>query len=88
MTKHGLAAALRPDSSGFAALHAYFLDRLVPVCAGLLAAAEHAGEISPGADAHELMRGIGNLCVGRDDRYDPRRLVGLLLRGLRPPSAG
>lgn len=31
------------------------------------------------------MRGVGNLCVGRDDdsRYDPRRLVDLLLRGLR-----
>jgi hypothetical protein len=35
--------------------------------------------------AYELMRGIGNLCIGRDNdpRYDPRRLVDLLLRGLQ-----
>src|SRR5690348_3184053 len=27
VTKHGLAAALRPDSADFATLHTYFLDR-------------------------------------------------------------
>jgi AcrR family transcriptional regulator len=37
VTKHGLANALQSDSSGFDGLHAYFLDRLVPVCAQLLA---------------------------------------------------
>ncbi len=85
VTKHGLASALQSDSSGFDALHTYFLDRLVPVCQQLLDAAAGAGEISPGMHAYELMRGIGNLCIGREDdpRYDPRRLVGLLLRGLR-----
>lgn len=50
VTKHGLAAALRSDDASFESLHAYFLDRLVPVCAELLAAAAAAGEISP--DAH------------------------------------
>ncbi|MEV4615496.1 TetR/AcrR family transcriptional regulator [Kitasatospora sp. NPDC049258] len=86
VTKHGLANAMQSDSSGFDALHAYFLDRLVPVCAHLLEAAQEAGEIRPGTHAYELMRGIGNLCIGRDGdpRYDPRRLVDLLLRGLRP----
>ncbi|ESP97019.1 Transcriptional regulator, TetR family protein [Streptomyces sp. GBA 94-10 4N24] len=85
VTKHGLADAMRADSGGFEALHAYFLDRLVPVCAQLLDAAADAGEIEPGTQAYELMRGIGNLCAGYDDdpRYDPRRLVGLLLQGLR-----
>jgi AcrR family transcriptional regulator len=88
VTKHGLANALHSDSSGFDALHAYFLDRLVPVCAQLLDAAVDAGEITPGTQAYELMRGIGNLCVGRDDdpRYDPRRLVALLLQGLQRPQ--
>jgi AcrR family transcriptional regulator len=89
VTKHGLANALQSDSGGFEALHAYFLDRLVPVCQQLLDAAAAAGEISPDTHAYELMRGIGNLCIGRgsDPRYDPRRLVELLLRGLRcPPS--
>lgn len=85
VTKHGLAAALRSDDAGFDTLHAYFLDRLVPVCAQLLAAAVEAGEIRPDLDAYQLMRGIGNLCIGADtdDRYDARRLVELLLAGLR-----
>src|SRR6267154_1476692 len=81
VTKHGLAAVLQPGSVGFDALHAYFLDRLVPVCAQLLAAAAEAGEISADIDAYELMRGIGNLCVGDDNdpRYDARRMVELLI---------
>ncbi|MEV6236283.1 TetR/AcrR family transcriptional regulator [Lentzea sp. NPDC051838] len=80
VTKHGLAGALQSDSSGFASLHAYFLDRLGPVCAELLEAAG-IKDIQP----YELMRGIGNLCIGRDDdpRYDPRRLISLLLDGLQ-----
>jgi AcrR family transcriptional regulator len=38
VTKHGLAAALQSDDR-LRDLHAYFLDRLVPVCAQLLDAA-------------------------------------------------
>ncbi|MFF1817827.1 TetR/AcrR family transcriptional regulator [Kribbella sp. NPDC058245] len=85
VTKHGLAHAMQSDSSGFEALHAYFLERLVPVCADLLAAAIKAKEIGSDIEAFELMRGVGNLCIGRegDPAYDPRRLVELLLRGLR-----
>ncbi|WP_150254002.1 TetR/AcrR family transcriptional regulator [Nocardiopsis deserti] len=86
VTKHGLAGAMQSDSGGFEALHAYFLDRLVPVCTRLLDAAVEADEIRPGTRAYELMRGIGNLCIGNDPRYDPRRLVELLLRGLRLPQ--
>ena len=85
VTKHGLAAVLQSDDPGFGALHAAFLDRLVPVCAQLLAAAAAAGEIRSDVEAYELMRGVGNLCIGAegDDRYDARRLVRLLLAGLR-----
>jgi AcrR family transcriptional regulator len=88
VTKHGLAHALQSDDSGFEALHTYFLDRLVPVCGQLLDAAVSAGEVRPGLSGYELMRGIGNLCARRDNdpRYDPRRLIELLLLGLqRPP---
>ncbi|BBC29398.1 putative HTH-type transcriptional regulator TtgW [Streptomyces graminofaciens] len=89
VTKHGLADALQSDSDRFAALHAYFLDRLLPVCAQLLDAAVEAGDIKPGTQPYELMRGIGNLCIGRDNdpRYDPRRLIALLLQGLQRPHA-
>jgi AcrR family transcriptional regulator len=85
VTKHGLAEVLRSDDTAFQTLHAYFIDRLVPVCGQLLGAAAAAGEIRPGQDAYELLRGVGNLCVGAgsDPRYDPRHLVGLLIAGLR-----
>ncbi|MEH0846009.1 helix-turn-helix domain-containing protein [Micromonospora sp. CPCC 205711] len=87
VTKHGLAAALRSDDAQFEALHAYFLDRLVPVCSQLLDAAAASGEIRADVEAYELMRGVGNLCIGADSdpRYDARRLVELLIAGLRPP---
>ena len=42
VTKHGLATALQSDQARFQTLHAYFLDRLVPVCAELLDAAAAA----------------------------------------------
>jgi AcrR family transcriptional regulator len=85
VTKHGLAEALQSDDAAFATLHAYFLDRLVPVCAELLDAAARAGEIRSDIQALALMRGIGNLCIGadKDPRYDARRMVELLLAGLR-----
>jgi AcrR family transcriptional regulator len=87
VTKHGLADALQSETDRFAALHAYFLDRLLPVCAQLLDAAVEAGDIRAGTQPYELMRGIGNLCIGHDNdpRYDPRRLIALLLRGLQQP---
>ncbi|MEW2077820.1 TetR/AcrR family transcriptional regulator [Streptomyces sp. NPDC012403] len=87
VTKHGLAAVLHSDEAGFDALHAYFLDRLVPVCTQLLEAAAAAGEIRSDIDAYALMRGVGNLCIGAesDPRYDARRLVELLVAGLRSP---
>jgi AcrR family transcriptional regulator len=86
VTKHGLAAVLQSDSGGFAALHAYFLDRLVPVCAQLLDAAVRAGEILADVDAYALLRGVGNLCIGAgaDPRYDARQMAALLVAGLRP----
>ncbi|WAE71724.1 TetR/AcrR family transcriptional regulator [Streptomonospora nanhaiensis] len=89
VTKHGLANAPQPDSSGFVALHTYFLDRLLPVAEQLLDAAIEAGEVRSGVQAYELMRGVGNLCIGSDGdpRYDPRRLVALLLRGLQELGA-
>ncbi len=85
VTKHGLAGALRSDSAAFETLHASFLDRLVPVCAELLDVAAAAGAIVPDIEAYALMRAIGNLCIGADadDNYDARRMVQVLIAGLR-----
>jgi AcrR family transcriptional regulator len=85
ITKHGLAGAMQSDNAGFKTLHAYFLDRLVPVCAQLIDAAVAAGEIRSDVDAFGLLYGVGNLCAGvdGDSRYDARRMVELLIAGLR-----
>ncbi|GAA4022878.1 TetR/AcrR family transcriptional regulator [Allokutzneria multivorans] len=85
ITKQGLASVLQSDDPCYDPLHSYFLERLVPVCTELLAAATSAGEIKPGMDAYELMRGVGGLCAGAgaNRRYDARKLVGLLVAGLR-----
>lgn len=86
ITKRGLASALQSDSAAFATLHTYLLDRLLPVCTELLDAAAAAGETVPDVDAYGLMRAIGNLCIGADTdpNYDARRMVQLVIAGLRP----
>lgn len=88
VTKHGLAGALRSDDAGLAGLHTWFLDRLVPVCAQLLDAARAAGEVHADITALELMRGAGDLCIGAEGAgaAGPRRLVALLVAGLRVPA--
>lgn len=96
VTKHGLAGALRSDDPGFQALHAYFLDRLIPACASLLGAAVDAGDIPDDIEALALMHATGNLCIGvetgGDTSYDAHRMVALLIAGLqqspRPDGCG
>lgn len=85
VTKHGLAAVLQSDDDCFDPLHAYFLERLVPVFAQILDAAAAAGEIHLDLEPRDLLRAVGSLCIGADhDRdRDPRPLVRLLVAGLR-----
>jgi len=89
VTKHGLATALQSDDAGFQALHAWFIDRLVPVCTQILEAAVAAGEIRTDVGAYELMRAVGSLCArsGNDAAYDAHHIVGLLIAGLARPNA-
>ena len=69
-------------------LHDYFVGRLEPVCASLLAAAAASGEIRAGQNAYELMRAVSSLCAGGGTGpYDVRHLVGLLVAGLRTAGA-
>ncbi|MGW3952238.1 TetR/AcrR family transcriptional regulator [Streptomyces sp. NPDC004752] len=85
VTKQGLAAVLQSEDPCFDPLHSYFLERLVPVCTQLLDAAADSGEIRSDLEAHELMRAVGGICAGagRNPRYDARRLVEILVAGLR-----
>lgn len=58
------------------------------VRAELLDAAVRAGEIRADVDAHAFMCGVGGLCAGAggNARYDARRLVEVLVAGLRRSS--
>jgi AcrR family transcriptional regulator len=83
VTKHGLAGALHGDSAGSDALHAYFVGRLVPVCGDLLEAALESVDAAPTVDAYNVLKGIGNLCIGAasDAQYEAGALVQLLISG-------
>lgn len=89
VTKHGLADALRGDSMGSDALHAYFVDRLVPVCGALLEAALDRRSGSTALDAYSVLKGIGNLCIGAaaDSRYDLESLIHAYVTGVLADGA-
>lgn len=57
-------------------------------CAPNSSTRQPSREIRSDLEAYELMRGVGNLCVGADSdpHYDARRLVELLIAGLRRPD--
>lgn len=91
VTKHGLAGALQGDNPGSDALHAYFVDRLVPICSSLLdaARADHSPpEPQALLNGYNLLKGIGNLCVGaaNDPDYDADQLVQALISGALIPG--
>ena len=93
VTKHGLAGALNSDQAGFESLHAEFVGRLLPVLDELLKASAAAGQTRDGIRPYDLLRGIGNLCIGveTDPDYSARRMIDLLLAGLAratPAPAG
>jgi AcrR family transcriptional regulator len=86
VTKHGLAAMLQSDQAKYEAnKHLFLRGRLLPICDQLLEAAIAVDEVHSNISALELMRGVGNLCVGasHDPTYNARRMVGVLIAGLR-----
>lgn len=84
VTKHGLADAMASDRAGFEQLHLEFVVRLEPVCALLLDEEVSAGRMRADVRPLELMRAVGNLCIGAegDADYDARRMIEVLLAGL------
>ncbi len=83
--KSGLAAALHSGDPAYEALPAYFEKRFRPALAGLLESAESAGAIRAGVDPLDLLSAVASLSAsGRhNDPARPRRIIGLLLDGLR-----
>ena len=84
-TKHGLARALHSGDPAFAALPARREARLRPAFRRLFDAAVAAGAIRCGIGADDFLDAAATLCMSADPtRPDhARRLVGLLLDGLR-----
>ena len=84
-TKHGLGNVWQGDEAGVSALHQLILDRLLPVLTDLLTAARASGEVVADTTPYELLRAVGDLVAWNihDPAYDVRRIVTLLLTGLR-----
>jgi AcrR family transcriptional regulator len=91
-TKRGLAAALHSGDPAFDGLPAYFRQNLEPALQSLLDAAVTAGQIRADVEPYELLRAVGNLSIatGEDEALHSRRMVDLLIDGLRygAPEAG
>ncbi|ANK94433.1 MULTISPECIES: TetR/AcrR family transcriptional regulator [Rhizobium] len=85
----GLAAAFNSGDPALEGLPAYFLERLGPLVQTLLDAAAAGGQIRAGVKAHELLHGVGMLCVPPNcgEPTEPRRMVGLFMDGLRYAAA-
>ena len=84
-TKRGLASALHSDDPAFAGLPSYFLQRLGPALAALLAAAVADGTVRDDVSAEELLHAIAQLCqpvAGRGPEHN-RHVVAIFLDGLR-----
>jgi AcrR family transcriptional regulator len=84
-TKRGLASALHSGDPAFAGLPGYFLQRLGPALAVLLAAAVADGTVRADINAEDLLHAITQLSQpvpGRGLEHN-QRIVAVLLDGLR-----
>ncbi|MER6227858.1 TetR/AcrR family transcriptional regulator [Streptomyces sp. NPDC001616] len=84
-TKRGLSAALHSGDSTYDSLPAYFEQRFMPALTGLIDAAAEAGEIRSDVTPDDLLVATRNLTVpeGEDDTGHTRRMIALLVDGLR-----
>lgn len=85
-TKRGLASALHSGDPAFATLPDYFRDRFYPALKGLLDRAVEAGELRADIDPTDLFVAASNLA--HDDLDRGRRMVALLVDGMRVPKGG
>lgn len=85
-TKRGLVSALHSGDPAFATLPDYFRERFHPALKGLLDAAAAAGEMRDDVDPADLLVAAANLA--HDDVERGRRMVALLVDGLRLPKRG
>jgi AcrR family transcriptional regulator len=82
-TKRGLAPALHSGNPAFEPLRAYFERRVRPALRMLLESAVAAGEIRNDVESDELLHAVASLCMPAQDDGRARRMVALLVDGLR-----
>ncbi|MGC1549152.1 MAG: TetR/AcrR family transcriptional regulator [Rhodanobacter sp.] len=82
-TKRGLAPALHSGNPAFENLRAYFMQRLKPALRALLESAASAGEVRADVEAEDLLIAVASLCMPAQDDDYARRMVALLVDGLR-----
>jgi AcrR family transcriptional regulator len=86
-TKRGLAAALQSGDPAYEPLPRYFDTQFGPVLRSLLEATERAGQIRAGdIEPTDLLRAVANLSLAGDEEHT-RRMVRLLIDGLRYNSS-
>ena len=87
-TKRGLGVALHSGVAAFESLPAYFRQQLEPALQALLAAAVSAHRVRDDVEPYALLRAVGSLSSmsGEDGALHGRRMVDLLIDGLRVPA--
>ncbi len=87
-TKHGLAQALHSGDPAFDELPAHFRARFGPALTTLLTAASDSGAVRTELSTDELLYAVARLCqpIGDAAEGQSRRLVGVLINGLRAPN--
>ena len=85
-TKRGLAAALKSMISDRSEIFAESRTRMTNAAQALLDAAQRSRDVGDGVTGADLVRALGGLCMQAatpEESEQARRLVGLLLDGLR-----
>lgn len=82
-TKRGLASALHSGDPAFDALPGYFKQRLRPALQTLLDQAAKENEIRSDVEPDDLLHAVASLCMPTRDEDSARRMVDLLVDGMR-----
>ena len=86
-TKRGLAPALHSGDPAYDGLRDHFSLRLKPALRTLLEAAVATGAVRADIESEELREAVTSLCLPARNDAHARRLVGLLVDGLRYGSS-
>jgi AcrR family transcriptional regulator len=82
-TKRGLAPALHSGNPAYEPLRAHYEKRVRPALRALLKSAVAAGDVRNDVESDDLLQAVASLCMPAQDDGHARRMVALLVDGLR-----